>query len=89
MSEAGRLAALAHALCHRERLSPQAAWRVLGESYAIDCSLSEVEDALEASECDHCPTEVAGPALKPASAAAVHQQASGWLTSSLEDDAYG
>ena len=35
MDEAGRLARLAHALCHRDGLSSGAAQRVLGESYGI------------------------------------------------------
>jgi hypothetical protein len=87
---AARLASLSHALVHRDHLSPQAAWRVLCESYALDCTLSEVEDALETSSCAHCPASAPEPARRQQSpAAAVHQQSSGWLTSQLGDDAYG
>jgi hypothetical protein len=83
---AGRLAALAHALCHRDCLSPQAAWRVIGESYALDCTLSEVEDVLETSQCQHCPPSAPEPAhQQQGPAAAVHQLRDGWLTSTLKD----
>ena len=84
---AGRLAALSHALVHRDHLSPQAAWRVLRESYALRVTLSEVEDALEASQCPHCPDRASEPppAAQEQPAAAVHSRPGG-LTEMLAGD---
>jgi hypothetical protein len=82
-----RLAALAHALVHRDRLSPQAAWRVLRESYGLQATIAEVEDALERSECDHCPASSPEPAQRPAQPpAAVRQVRAGYLTDMLGRD---
>jgi hypothetical protein len=68
-------------------LSPQAAWLVLGESYGVQTTIAEVEDALEASSCDHCPASAPEPARQQQSPpAAVHQLWDGWLTGMLLDD---
>jgi hypothetical protein len=81
---AGRLAALAHALCHRDRLSPQAAWRILAESYGLQTTIAEVEDALEASSCDQCPASAPEPPQRLAQPpAAVRQVRAGYLTSMI------
>jgi hypothetical protein len=81
-----RIQRLAHALVHRDRLAPEAAQRTLRESYALDLPIEAIEDALEATQCQHCsPSAPETARQQQGPAAAVHQVWDGWLTSTLKD----
>jgi hypothetical protein len=87
MSEAERLARLAHALVHRDRLTAEAAQRVLAESYALQATASELEAALARFECPHCAGQSPDPAPQPQERPpAAVRQAPGGLTGMLSGD---